>query len=105
LGKYREVMMKASYWKTIAVAVFIAGTLGGCQDTSRIEELQQNLAAVTKERDELIAERDLLKGDVSQLRNELASAQAGYEADTAELAEYQKLGRPDDLRARLGIKP
>ncbi len=93
--------MKMSYWKTMAIAIFaggtLAGTLGGCGDTARIEELEAQVAAVTKERDDLISERDLLKGDTTQLRNELMAAQTGYEADTEELSEYQKLGRPEQL--------
>ncbi len=93
--------MKMSYWKTVAIAIFaggtLAGTLGGCGDTARIEELEAQVAAVTKERDDLISERDLLKGDTTQLSNELMVAQTECEAEREQLAEYEKLGRLEQL--------
>jgi len=66
--------MKASYWKLIAIAILIAGTLGGCQGT-RVAELEEELAAVTKERDERKAERNTLQATVTRLEDEARVAQ------------------------------
>jgi peptidoglycan hydrolase CwlO-like protein len=90
--------MKVSYGKTIAIAVFLAGTLAGCAgDAAKVEELEGQLAAANKELTDIRKEIELREGDISALQNELKAAQAGYEQDTEELREYQKLGRPQEL--------
>jgi len=66
--------MKASYWRVVAIAIFMVGILGGCQG-SRIAQLEEDLAAVTKERDEIKAERDTLDGTVTRLQDEARVAQ------------------------------
>lgn len=66
--------MKVSYWRVIVIAILMAGTLGGCQG-GRIAELQEDLAAVTKERDDLKKERDELAATVTRLNDEARVAQ------------------------------
>lgn len=66
--------MKVSYWRVIVMAILMAGILGGCQG-SRIADLQEDLAAVTKERDDLKKERDELAATVTRLQDEARVAQ------------------------------
>ena len=87
--------MKASYWKLIAIAILMAGTLGGCQGT-RVAELEEELAAVTKERDELKAEHDTLQATVTRLEDEARVAQLDANREVDQLKKEN-----EELKAKL----
>ena len=87
--------MKASYWRVIAIAILMVGTLGGCQG-SRIAQLEEDLTAVTKERDELKAERDTLGATVTRLQDEARVAQLDANREVDQLKKEN-----EELKAKL----
>jgi len=93
------VRMKVSYWRAIAIAIFvifIVGTLGGCGDTTRIEELQGQLAEITKERDELKTEHTKMAADASEAINERKAERLDAELEIEELKKEN-----EEMKARL----
>lgn len=59
--------MKVLYWKMVAVAVLIAGALGGCGGPT-VEELQKQL-------DEALTKRDAVKLEFTQVQSELVGCE------------------------------
>lgn len=88
--------MKMLYWKIIAVAVLLAGTMGGCGGPT-VEELQQQVDEAAKKRDEA-------KMEFTQMQSELVGCEDSKRVfnltTSGEIDRLKKLNA--ELKAKLG---
>jgi len=91
-------MMRVSGWKIIALAILMAGILGGCGGGT-IAELEEDLAKVTKEGDECKAENAKLEERFTRLGNEERTATFERENATKKLEK-----EIEELKAQLVAK-
>jgi len=90
--------MRVSGWKTIALAVLMAGILGGCAGES-IAQLEEDLAKATKERDEYKKENALLNERFTRLGDEERVARITTEDRIKKIEEEN-----EELKAQLVAK-
>ena len=91
-------MMRVSGWKTIALAVLMAGILGGCGG-GRIAELEVDLAKVTKESNECKAKNVKLEERFTRLGDEERTATFERENATKKLEK-----EIEELKTQLAAK-
>jgi len=91
-------MMRVSGWKTIALAILMAGILGGCGG-EMIAELEEDLAKVTKESDEYKKDSAELQEKITQIDERERVARSAVEDRIKELEEEK-----EKLKAQLAAK-
>ena len=93
---FEEETMRVLYWRIIAVAVLIAGALGGCGGPT-VADLQQQVDEATKKRDEA-------KGEFTQAQSELVGCQDSKRVfEFTSNAVLEKLKKENaELKAKLG---